>query len=98
MAELFKNQVGTDAVLVCQDVHWEVHAAVLLARCRETRAINEIADCSLIKPSYTNKQVVVLGSQTEKVECPKCSTLWSTTYTESKYPIRFYRNGSFRSF
>ena len=41
MAELFKNQIGTDAVLVCQDVHWEVHAAVLLARCRETRAKSE---------------------------------------------------------
>ena len=33
MPELFKNQEGIDAVLVCQDVHWEVHAAVLLARC-----------------------------------------------------------------
>ena len=41
--ELFKNQEGIDAVLVCQDVHWEVHAAVLLARCRETRADNIIA-------------------------------------------------------
>ena len=32
MAMLYKNQEGTDAVLLCQDVHWEVHAAVLLAR------------------------------------------------------------------
>ena len=43
MAELFKSQEGTDAVVVCQDFHWEVHAAVLLARCRETRADNIIA-------------------------------------------------------
>ena len=31
MAELFRNQEGTDAVLVCQDVYWEVHTAVLSA-------------------------------------------------------------------
>jgi len=32
MAMLYRNKEGTDAVLLCQDVHWEVHAAVLLAR------------------------------------------------------------------
>jgi len=32
MAMLYRNKEGTDAVLLCQDVHWEVHAAVLRAR------------------------------------------------------------------